>query len=145
MRKLSELKVVPIPISHCQIVYEITTERHSSRKHTETDKKRGYSWYKHFQTHTQRDYFPQHNSVRPSTTVQRQQRQIREWTTCVIQYKVSPRGRRDDMPPAADGSSTVAKIAVDLRPSADESAVRTSLVARQLRHGTDRRTDRGIA
>jgi len=28
----------------------------------------------------------------------------------------------------ADGSSTVAKIAADLRPSADESAVHTSLV-----------------
>jgi len=42
--------------------------------------------------------------------------------------KLSPRGRRDDMPPA-DGSSTVAKIAADLRPSADGSAVRTSLVA----------------
>jgi len=41
--------------------------------------------------------------------------------------KVSPRGRRDDMPPA-DGGSTVAKIAADLRPSADGSAVRTSLV-----------------
>jgi len=43
--------------------------------------------------------------------------------------KLSPRGRRDDMLPA-DGSSTVAKIAVDLRPSANGSAVRTSLVAR---------------
>ena len=32
------------------------------------------------------------------------------------------------MPPA-DGSSTVAKITADLRPSADGSAVRTSLVA----------------
>jgi len=42
--------------------------------------------------------------------------------------KVSPRGRQDDMPPA-DGSSTVANIAADLRPSADGSAVRTSLVA----------------
>jgi len=43
--------------------------------------------------------------------------------------KVSPRGRRDDMPPTpANGSSTVAKIAADLRPSADGSAVRTSLV-----------------
>jgi len=42
--------------------------------------------------------------------------------------KVSPRGLRDDMPPA-DGSSTVAKIAADLRPSADGSAVRTSVVA----------------
>jgi len=31
--------------------------------------------------------------------------------------------------PAADGSSTVAKIAADLRPSSDGSAVRTSLVA----------------
>jgi len=42
--------------------------------------------------------------------------------------KVLPRGRRDDML-TADGSSTVAKIAADLRPSADGSAVRTSLVA----------------
>ena len=33
------------------------------------------------------------------------------------------------MTPAAGGSSTVAKIAADLRPSADGSAVRTSLVA----------------
>ena len=32
-------------------------------------------------------------------------------------------------PPPADGSSTVAKIAADLRLSADRSAVRTSLVA----------------
>jgi len=60
--------------------------------------------------------------------------------------------------PTRDGSSTVAKIAVDLRPSADGSAVRTSLVAGgsqaaaasmpiayQLHHGTVRRTDRGIA
>jgi len=38
------------------------------------------------------------------------------------------RGRRDDMPPA-DGSLTVAKIAADLRPSADQSAARTFLVA----------------
>ena len=45
--------------------------------------------------------------------------------------KVSPRERRYDMPPA-DGSSTVAKIAADLRPSADGSAVRTSLVTGQL-------------
>jgi len=42
--------------------------------------------------------------------------------------KVSSRGRRNDMPPA-DGSLTAAKIAADLRPSADGSAVRTSLVA----------------
>jgi len=43
------------------------------------------------------------------------------------------------------------RLAVDLRPSADGSAVRTSLVAgggyslRQLDPGTDRRMDRGIA
>jgi len=55
--------------------------------------------------------------------------------------KVSPRGRRDDMPPA-DGSSTLAyrfaanlrqstdpKIVADLRLSADGSTVRTFLVA----------------
>jgi len=61
--------------------------------------------------------------------------------------KVSPRVRRDDMPPAADGSSTVpyhfaanqaistymyVRIAADLRPSADGSAVRTPLVAAHL-------------
>jgi len=45
-----------------------------------------------------------------------------------ITNKVSPQGRRNDMSPA-DGSSTVAKIASDLRPFADGSAVRTSLVA----------------
>jgi len=57
-----------------------------------------------------------------------------------VTNKLSPRGRRDDMPPA-DGSSTAAypfaanqdvmdpQIAADLRPSADGSAVRTSLVA----------------
>jgi len=39
--------------------------------------------------------------------------------------KLSPRERRDDMLPA-DGDP---KIAADLRPSADGSAVRTSLVA----------------
>ena len=40
--------------------------------------------------------------------------------------KVSPRRRRDDIPPA-NGSSTVAKISADLRPSADGSAVRAHL------------------
>jgi len=47
----------------------------------------------------------------------------------VLVNKVSSLGRRDDMPPPADGSSTVEKIAADLRPLVDESAVRTSLVA----------------
>jgi len=42
--------------------------------------------------------------------------------------KLSPRGRRDDNAPAY-GSSTVAKIAADLRLSPGGSAVRTSLVA----------------
>jgi len=53
---------------------------------------------------------------------------------------IAPRGRQDDMP-LADGSSTVThrfvasqatmdpKLAADLRPSADRSAVRTFLVA----------------
>ena len=67
------------------------------------------------------------------------------------------------MPPPAGGGSTVAKIAADLRPSADGSAVRASLVAggryaagsqrdyslgscaMGQRDGGDRRTDRGIA
>jgi len=40
-----------------------------------------------------------------------------------VANKVSPRGRRDDMPPS------MVKIAADLRPCADGSAVRTSLVA----------------
>jgi len=38
--------------------------------------------------------------------------------------EVSPRGRRDDMPPPM-----AVRLAADLRPSADGSAVRTSLVA----------------
>jgi len=38
-------------------------------------------------------------------------------------------GRRDNMPSPANGSLTVAKIAADIRPSADGSPVRTSLVA----------------
>jgi len=58
--------------------------------------------------------------------------------------KVSPRGLRDDMHPA-DGSSTDGKIAADLRPSADGSAVRTSLVASvpiaQAAAPWDRQTD----
>jgi len=40
---------------------------------------------------------------------------------------VSPRGRRDDMPPRRWQFDP--KIVADLRPSADESAVHTSLVA----------------
>jgi len=43
--------------------------------------------------------------------------------------QVIARERPDDDMPPADGSSTVAEIAADLRPSADGSAVRTSLVA----------------
>jgi len=43
--------------------------------------------------------------------------------------KVSPPGAARRYAPPADGSSTVAKIAADLRPSADGSTVRTSLVA----------------
>ena len=51
----------------------------------------------------------------------------------------------------ADGSSTAAKIAADLRPSADGSAVRTSPVAKLQAHSVsmayaaaprDRQTDR---
>jgi len=40
-----------------------------------------------------------------------------------------PGGGETICPPPADGSSTVAKIAADLRPSADGSAVHTSLEA----------------
>ena len=41
-----------------------------------------------------------------------------------------PEGGETICPPPADGSSTVAKVETDLRPSADGSAVlRTSLVA----------------
>ena len=43
--------------------------------------------------------------------------------------QVIARERPDDDMPPADGSSTVAEITADLRPSADGSAVRTSLVA----------------
>jgi len=88
----------------------------------------------------------------------------------LYQEGIAPAAARRYAP--ADGSSTVAyrfaanqatmdpKIAADLRPSADGSAVRTSLVVagggyaagihrayspgRQLCHGTDRRTDRAI-
>jgi len=42
--------------------------------------------------------------------------------------RISPWGWQDYMP-FADGSSTVAKIAADLRPSTDGSIVRTALVA----------------
>jgi len=42
--------------------------------------------------------------------------------------KVAPRGRATIYTPA-NGSSTVAKFAADLRPSADGYAVRTSMVA----------------
>jgi len=45
-----------------------------------------------------------------------------------IQTRYRPGGGETISPPA-DGNSTVAKIAADLRPSADGSAVRTSLVA----------------
>jgi len=81
--------------------------------------------------------------------------------------KVSPRGRRDDTPPpmtvrrfAVNQAIVDPEIAANLHPSADGSAVCTSLVAgvgsaagsqrayslgRQLRHGTDRQTDGRIA
>jgi len=70
-----------------------------------------------------------------------------------LSNKLSSRERRDDMPPPM-----AVRLAADLRPSADGSAVRPSLVAGggvsgsqrayslgQLRPGTDRRADRGIA
>jgi len=47
----------------------------------------------------------------------------RIWTLSVMN-KVSPRVRRDDMPPPM-----AVRLAANLRPSADGSAVRTSLVA----------------
>jgi len=43
--------------------------------------------------------------------------------------KLKKNKQRPGPPATADGSSTVAKIAADLRPSANGSAVRTSLVA----------------
>ena len=54
----------------------------------------------------------------------------RRWASTSVLNEVSPRGG-GTMPlrPPADGSSMVAKIAVDLRPSVDGSAVCTSLVA----------------
>jgi len=65
---------------------------------------------------------------------------ILEFPFDTLQDKVSPRGRRDDMPPPMAvrrwhivlppiRPRCVRKIAADLRPSADGSAVRTSLVA----------------
>ena len=46
-------------------------------------------------------------------------------STHPIRQGIAPRGWRDDMPPTPQ----MAKIAQDLRQSADGSAVRTSLVA----------------
>jgi len=46
--------------------------------------------------------------------------------TVITSYR--PRGWRDDMPPPP----MAVRLAADLRPSADGSAVRTSLVAGQL-------------
>ena len=70
-----------------------------------------------------------------------------------LSNKLSSRERRDDIPPPM-----AVRLAADLRPSADGSAVRPSLVAGggvsgsqrayslgQLRPGIDRRADRGIA
>ena len=45
-----------------------------------------------------------------------------------VYNELSPRGRRDDMPPP----QMAVRLAADLRPSADGSAVRISLVAGQL-------------
>jgi len=47
---------------------------------------------------------------------------------CSTKQGIAPGAARRYVPPA-DGSSTVAKIAADLRSSADGSAVRTPLVA----------------
>ena len=46
-----------------------------------------------------------------------------------IKTRKHPGGGETIIMPPTDGSSTVAKIEADLRPSADGSAVRTSLVA----------------
>jgi len=46
-----------------------------------------------------------------------------------VYNELSPRGRRDDMPPPPQ---MAVRLAADLRPSADGSAVRISLVAGQL-------------
>jgi len=46
-----------------------------------------------------------------------------------VQQGIAPGGGETICPTPADGSSTVAKIAADLRPSADGSAVRTFLLA----------------
>jgi len=76
------------------------------------------------------------------------------WHSSSVLNKLSPRGQRDDMPPAM-----AVRLAADLRPCADGSAVRTWLSCRQpaclypraaarlgqLRRGTHRRTDGRIA
>ena len=55
---------------------------------------------------------------------------MRQVICCIRKQGIAPGGGETICPPAAaDGSSTVAKVAVDLRPSADGSTVRTSLVA----------------
>jgi len=51
------------------------------------------------------------------------------WIHVSYKDKLSPRRRRDDMPPAGGSSN---RLVADLRPSADGSAVRSSLVAGQL-------------
>ena len=48
--------------------------------------------------------------------------------------KLSPQGRRDDMPPPAP---VAVRLVADLRPSADGSAVCTSLVAGQLQAASE--------
>ena len=50
-------------------------------------------------------------------------------TTSYRQPGIAPGAARRYPPAPAGGSSTVAKIAADLRPSADRSTVHTSLVA----------------
>jgi len=72
-----------------------------------------------------------------------------------IHNKVSPRGRRDDMPPA-DGSSVQKSRRIYVRPRTGRSPHISAgrrwlscrqpacLQPRQLRHGTDKRTDRAI-
>ena len=51
------------------------------------------------------------------------------WIHVSYKDKLSPRRRRDDMPPAGGSWN---RLVADLRPSADGSAVRSSLAAGQL-------------
>ena len=67
----------------------------------------------------------------------------RLWAYLICHFSIQTRyrtGGGETICPPADGSSTMAKISADLRPQSARL-----WWPRQLRHGTDRRTDRARA